>query len=71
LHIDDVAGYHLTTREAGFGRRLEWSENLRLVRDGTEHDSAFVDAHPDGREVDVHVVDVLGDGSATQLHLDP
>jgi hypothetical protein len=45
VHIDDVAGYHLTTREAGFGRRLEWSENLRFVRDGTEHDSAFVDAH--------------------------
>jgi lincosamide nucleotidyltransferase A/C/D/E len=71
VHVDDLARYDLTTRETGFRRRLEWSENLRFVRDGAEHDAAFVDAHPDGREIDVHVVDVRGEGSATQLHRDP
>jgi hypothetical protein len=35
------------------------------------YDSAFVDTHPDGREIDVHVVDVEADGSVVQLHQGP
>jgi lincosamide nucleotidyltransferase A/C/D/E len=55
----------------GFVRKLEWAENRVIEIDGVAFDSAFVDAHPDGREIDVHVIDVGEHGSVTQFHTDP
>jgi lincosamide nucleotidyltransferase A/C/D/E len=30
-----------------------------------------VDAHPDGREIDVHVIDIDHEGAVVQFHTDP
>jgi lincosamide nucleotidyltransferase A/C/D/E len=70
VHREDLVRYAEVTRVAGFVRKLEWSENRTLEVDGVTYDSAFVDAHPDGREIDVHVVDVH-EGAVVQLHEGP
>lgn len=69
--VADLPRYTSVVRAAGFDRKLEWSENQPIYVARRMYDSAFVDAHPDGREMDVHVVDVDGVRSAVQLHSDP
>ena len=71
VHRADLAGYCELTSNAGFGRKLEWEESRPVVVDDVTYDSAFVDAHADGREIDVHVVDVGPDGAAIQFHEGP
>lgn len=68
VHRADIAEYCAITRGAGFGRKLEWEESRPVVVDDVVYDSAFVDAHADGREVDVHVVDIDDDGAVVQFH---
>ncbi|WP_341927980.1 hypothetical protein [Nocardioides psychrotolerans] len=70
VHRADLARYTDLTGSGGFARKLEWSENRSVEIDGVTSDTAFVDAHPDGREIDVHVVDVLDD-EVIQLHDGP
>ena len=70
VHRADLARYADITRSGGFDRKLQWSENRRLEVNGVTYDSAFVDAHPDGREIDVHVVDVHH-GEVVQFHDGP
>ena len=69
--ISDLPRYADVVQEHGFERKLEWSENRPIDVDALQFDSAFVDAHPDGREIDVHVIDVDHEGVVAQFHTDP
>ena len=71
VHASDLPGYAQIVQRHGFGRKLNWSENQPVEVDGVQFDSAFVDAHPDGREIDVHVIDVDDAGAVVQFHKDP
>lgn len=69
VHREDLANYDAAVRSVGFVRSFEWEENRRVLVGSEEHDSAFVDSHHDGRQVDVHVVDVdTAAGVVTQHH---
>jgi lincosamide nucleotidyltransferase A/C/D/E len=69
--IEDLPRYADLVRRHGFERKLVWSESQPIEIDAAPFDSAFVDAHPDGREIDVHVIDVDPRGVVTQFHADP
>lgn len=69
--LSDLPRYADVVRRHGFQRELEWSESQPLDVNAVHFDSAFVDAHPDGREIDVHVIDVDPEGAVTQLHAGP
>ena len=69
--IKDLPRYADIVQQHGFERKLEWSESQPIEVDALHFDSAFVDAHPDGREIDVHVIDVDPQGVVTQFHTDP
>ena len=69
--ISDLPRYAQVVRGNGFGRKLEWSESQPIDVDGLPFDSAFVDAHRDGREIDVHVIDVDHEGAVVQFHTEP
>jgi lincosamide nucleotidyltransferase A/C/D/E len=69
--IEDLPRYADLVRRHGFERKLVWSESQPIEIDAVSFDSAFVDAHPDGREIDVHVIDVDPRGVVTQFHADP
>ncbi len=71
VHMADLPRYADVVRSQGFDRSLEWSESQAIEVDTMPFDSAFVDAHPDGREIDVHVIDVAHDGGVVQFHTDP
>ena len=71
LLITDLPRYAGIVGLNGFERKLEWSENQPVEVEALHFDSAFVDAHPDGREIDVHVIDVDSQGVVTQFHSDP
>jgi lincosamide nucleotidyltransferase A/C/D/E len=47
-------------RERGFFRAYEWEENDPVRLGGRTWDTAFVEHHRDGRELDVHAVHVEG-----------
>lgn len=68
--LSTLSIYTEVVRSNGFVRKLEWSES-RPVDVGVPFESAFVDAHPDGRAIDVHVIDVDLDGAVVQLYDDP
>ncbi len=69
--VTDLPRYDEIVRRHGFARKLEWGENQPIDVDGMPFDSAFVDAHLDGREIDVHVIDLDEHGVVTQFHTDP
>lgn len=71
VNIADLPRYSEIVRRHGFERKLEWSESLPVEVNSAWFASAFVDAHPDGREIDVHVIDVDKEGVVVQLHSDP
>lgn len=71
VNISDLPHYSVIIRNNGFDRKLEWSENQQISVGTERFDSAFVDAHPDGREIDVHVIDVDTQGAIVQFHTDP
>jgi len=71
VQLADLSSYADSMRSARFVRKLEWSENQPIEIDGVMYDSAFVDVHGDGREVDVHVVDFDDAGELVQLYNDP
>ena len=71
LLISDLPRYAEIVRDHGFARKLEWSENQPIDVDAVHFDSAFVDAHPDGREIDVHVIDIDPEGAVVQFHTYP
>jgi lincosamide nucleotidyltransferase A/C/D/E len=69
--ISDLPRYADVVGEQGFERKLEWSESKQIDVRALRFDSAFVDAHPDGREIDVHVIDIDQEGAVTQFHTGP
>ena len=71
VHLSDLPRYAEIVRSRGFDRKLEWSESRAIDVDGMQFDSAFVDAHPDGREIDVHVIYLGHEGAVVQLSADP
>ncbi len=71
VQITDLPRYADIVHAHGFKRKLEWSESLPIRVNALHFDSAFVDAHPDGREIDVHVIDVDPSGVVTLFHTDP
>ncbi|MGZ4483585.1 MAG: nucleotidyltransferase domain-containing protein [Nocardioidaceae bacterium] len=71
VHVSDLPRYAEIVQSRGFERKLEWSESQQIEVEGVQFDSAFVDAHRDGREIDIHVIDVDGEGGVVQLHRDP
>jgi lincosamide nucleotidyltransferase A/C/D/E len=60
VHVSVLRAFSELVSSEGFTRKLEWSENRQIEVEGLLLDSAFVDAHPDGREIDVHVIDGIG-----------
>jgi lincosamide nucleotidyltransferase A/C/D/E len=71
VHRADMPAYADVALSAGFGRKLEWAENEPITVVGASYDSAFVDVHPDGRELDVHVIDIATTGAVIQFHREP
>jgi lincosamide nucleotidyltransferase A/C/D/E len=71
VQISDLPSYSEIVHSHGFGRKLEWSESRPISVGGMKFDSAFVDAHRDGREIDVHVIEVDNEGAVVQFHTDP
>jgi lincosamide nucleotidyltransferase A/C/D/E len=71
VQVADLPRYSEIVQSHGFDRKLEWSESQPIEVDGHQFDSAFVDAHRDGREIDVHVIDVDDGGPVVQFHKDP
>ena len=71
LHVSDLPRYTAIVHSHGFDRKLEWSESEPIQVEGVRFDSAFVDAHGDGRQIDVHVIDVDGEGAVIQFYKDP
>jgi lincosamide nucleotidyltransferase A/C/D/E len=69
--VSDLPRYADLVQEQGFERKLEWSESEPIHVGAMRFDSAFVDAHSDGREIDVHVIDIDPEGATTQLHTEP
>jgi lincosamide nucleotidyltransferase A/C/D/E len=60
VHVSVLRAFSELVSSEGFTRKLEWSENRQIEVEDLLLDSAFVDAHPDGREIDVHVIDGIG-----------
>jgi lincosamide nucleotidyltransferase A/C/D/E len=71
VQIADLPRYSEVVQSHGFDRKLEWSENQPVQVGAVRFDSAFVDAHRDGREIDVHVIDVDHVGAVVQFHTGP
>jgi lincosamide nucleotidyltransferase A/C/D/E len=71
VHRADIARCCAIARKAEFGRKLEWQESGPPVVNDVVYDSAFVDAHADGLEVDGHVVDIDDNGAVVQFHDGP
>lgn len=61
---------HTWLRGEGFGRAHEWAENSPVTIDGRVWDTAFVERHADGRELDVHPV-LVAEGSVRLATTDP
>ncbi|WP_028636299.1 nucleotidyltransferase domain-containing protein [Nocardioides sp. URHA0032] len=58
VSVRDLPVLHALLREQGFARAYEWEENDPITLDGRTWDTAFVERHGDGRELDVHAVEV-------------
>lgn len=68
ISVHDIESLHNVLEEHGFHRKRVWTEN-RWLDGGETSPSAFVVADRQGRELDVHVIDVLADGRVVQ-HFD-
>ncbi|WP_460467477.1 nucleotidyltransferase domain-containing protein [Calidifontibacter terrae] len=54
--VDDLPALHAWLRDQGFARAYEWEENQPVQVGARPWDTAFVERHSDGRELDVHAV---------------
>lgn len=66
----DLAALHTWLRGEGFARGFEWPENSPVTIESRVWDTAFVERHADGRELDVHAVHVA-DGVVRLATTDP
>ena len=63
LHVEDLAPLMDLLVDRGFSQKLIWqAENRWIEVQGAPQPTAFVQKDRDGRELDIHVVDVSGDG---------
>lgn len=54
VNATDLPALHVWLRREGFARGYEWEENSPVTIEGRTWDTAFVERHADGREIDVH-----------------
>src|SRR5690349_17090297 len=69
--LGDLPTFWQVVGEQGFLLQYEWEENRWVERNGTRWATAFVVADPQGRELDVHVIDLGPDGAIIQLYDPP
>ena len=60
VRVGDLPALNFMLRRQGFTRAYEWEENDPCHVDGRTWDTAFVERHHDGREIDVHAFEVEG-----------
>lgn len=70
VSVSDLPTVDAWLREEGFHRAYEWAENAPVRIEDRLWDTAFVEHHTDGRELDVHAVRVE-DGSIRLATTDP
>lgn len=70
LALGDLPRLWRLLGEHGFTQKWLWEENRWVEIDGDRWPTAFVLADDQGRELDVHVVDVAPDGALVQLYGD-
>jgi lincosamide nucleotidyltransferase A/C/D/E len=58
VQVDDLPSLEGWLREEGFRRRYPWDESKPVVVAGQRFETAFVERHEDGRELDIHAVEV-------------
>ena len=68
--VSDLPSLEAWLREEGFCRAHEWQENAPARLLGESWDTAFVEQHADGRELDIHAVQIE-DGSIVLVTTDP
>jgi lincosamide nucleotidyltransferase A/C/D/E len=71
VRVDHLPLLDSWLRGEGFERRYAWDEGQQLQIGGQSFETAFVEAHPDGRELDVHGVEVSAEGSPRLATRDP
>ncbi len=69
--LDDLPRLRQWLDAHGFTLKLVWQESRRLGEEANGWPTAFVVADPQGREVDVHVIDIGPDGRIVQHYDDP
>lgn len=69
--LGDVPGLRQMLGEHGFTLKRVWQESRRLSEEADPWPSAFVAADAQGRELDVHVIDIGPDGHIIQHYDDP
>ncbi len=68
--VSDLPSLEAWLREEGFCRAYQWQENAPARLHGESWDTAFVEQHADGRELDIHAVRIEG-GSILLATTDP
>jgi lincosamide nucleotidyltransferase A/C/D/E len=69
--LGDLAKLRQLLDEHGFTLKLVWQESRQLDEEADHWPTAFVTADPQGREIDVHVIDIGPDGRIVQHYDDP
>jgi lincosamide nucleotidyltransferase A/C/D/E len=69
--LDKLPTFWQVVGEQGFTLQYEWEENRWVECEGDRWATAFVIADPQGRELDVHVIDLGPDGAIIQLYDPP
>ena len=70
VDASDLPALHAWLRREGFARGDEWEENAPVTIEGRTWDTAFVERHADGRELDVHALHTT-DGLVRLATTDP
>ena len=70
VSVSDLPPLEAWLREEGFCRAYEWQENAHARLHGESWDTAFVEQHADGRELDIHAVRIE-EGSILLATTDP
>lgn len=69
VRLDDIARARETLEREGYRLVELWSENKRAVdADGVETDTAFLLEDGTGRQIDLHAISLLPDGSAVPAY---
>lgn len=69
--LETLPSFRVLYAEQGFTQKWLWEENRWVEQDGERLPTAFVVADAQGRELDVHVIDLAPDESIVQLYDPP